>query len=162
MSNVSEKTLVYEGEHILSAMLDEANSLDGIRTVKLPYGIIVTLPVERKFASIESIQAYVDKVLALPEVIEAYPNLPPCGVRARKGDSQAHYSPSKREIAIPDELGSWALRETVVLHELAHHLAYLDGHGARFRRAEIFLYGLCMSPEVGLAQQVLWAQAGLS
>ncbi len=45
-------------------------------------------------------------------------------VRPRRGAGAAHYSPATGEIALPspEKGGRWALRELVVLHEVAHHL----------------------------------------
>lgn len=165
-NTASETKRVYEGEHMLTDMLTEANRLDGIKTVRLPHGISVVLPVERMFASIETIQMYVDRVLGLTEVREAYPERAscPCAVRARKGDTKAHYQRSTATIAIPygKDLRDWAMRETVVLHELAHHLSSGHDHDVMFRRAQVLLLNICMGAEVGLAQTVLWDAQGLS
>ncbi|WP_278255805.1 hypothetical protein [Nocardioides convexus] len=63
----------------------------------------------------------------------------PVVVRARRGHRQAHYErgdlPVRGVIAIPPREvgGSWSLRAAVVLHEVAHHLAGVDGHPAAFR-----------------------------
>jgi len=42
-------------------------------------------------------------------------------VRDRAGRRRAHYEPATTTIAIPMQ-SPWALRESVVLHEVAHHL----------------------------------------
>ena len=121
------------------------------------------LPTERKFACIESIQNYVDTVLELPGICDG----PFChagwkvNVRARQGTTAAHYCAGT--IAIPLGLGGrskWALRELVVLHELAHHLS-LGGHGPEFRFAFATLASLAMAPEVGLALRACWYFEGI-
>lgn len=60
--------------------------------------------------------------------------LTPVAVRERRGALKAHYDQQKRTIAIPpvERGGGWALRESVVLHELAHHLV---AHGVVAGRA---------------------------
>jgi putative metallohydrolase (TIGR04338 family) len=160
---------VYAGEHSLAFALDRANE-------GYPYhqiaGSVVILPQERKFASIESIQTYIAKVLALPTIQATYPAaqvIPQ--VRERKGDLKATYSRSKTTISIP--IGSkcsslpssrWALRELVVLHELAHHLSphLADlGHGPDFRSTFLTLINICISPEAAFILRVAWAQEGL-
>ena len=65
MSKVRDtrRTAVYEAESIVRKMLDRADER-GLRTVEVA-GSHVTLPVERRFASIASVQEYIDAVLAL-------------------------------------------------------------------------------------------------
>jgi putative metallohydrolase (TIGR04338 family) len=85
----------------------------------------VTLPVERKFASIESVQDYVNRVLALNWVRETWARAAtPIHVRARAGNNAAHYESDCATMAVPEYRSgkAWAFRELVVLHEIAHHL----------------------------------------
>lgn len=152
------KGKVYEGEFKMRGMLDFANSEDGARLVEIG-GSRITLPVERKFASVDSIQQYVNKVLTLPSVKEQFPRaLYAVRVRARKGTRFAHYCTG--EIAIPMHGSRWACREIVILHEMAHHLAR-DGHGPKFRRAFCKLIEVAMAPEVSFALQVCWHMSGV-
>jgi putative metallohydrolase (TIGR04338 family) len=153
---------VYEGEYKVRGMLDFANQENGARMISLG-GSSLTLPVERKFASLESIQAYVDAVLALPTIRNAYPDVGPVRVRARKGGLKAHYEHGG-VIAIPMEGRRWACREMVVLHELAHHLTASEhaNHGVRFRAAFVKLTTVAMSPEVGFALQICWHLSGVA
>ena len=102
-------------------------------------GSRLTLPVERRFASADSVQDYVDRVLALSWVRTQWPRAAvPVRVRERAGDAQAHYERDPAVIAVPGYRANaaWALRELVVLHELAHHLAdcATDGGRAAARR----------------------------
>jgi putative metallohydrolase (TIGR04338 family) len=93
---------VYRGEAQLCSLLDRANTLGGGRVAEIA-GSRVTLPVERKFASLETIQAYVDRVLeheGLPRAVT---------VRKRKGHAGAHYESLGAVIAIPFGV-DWALR----------------------------------------------------
>jgi putative metallohydrolase (TIGR04338 family) len=123
-----QKQRVYDVEHSIQAILDKVAASED------PYLLVVAgstliIPLERKFGRIEDIQAYVDLCCHVLKVV-------PPRVRARKTTHKAHYCAG--EIAIPTNEAQaagktgWAMRETVVLHELAHHLARGDQHGAAF------------------------------
>lgn len=121
----SQRAKVYDAERLVWRMFDNADTTSQ-RQVQI-HGSSITLPIERRFASIESVQAYVDKVLALNWVRDTWPQAAsPVTVRNRAGQAAAHYESDTATIAVPP--GSpgrgWAMRELVVLHELAHHLAH--------------------------------------
>jgi putative metallohydrolase (TIGR04338 family) len=120
-------------------MFDRADS-SGSRTIEL-YGSRLTLPAERRFASVSSVQDYADRVLALNWVRAQWVRAAvPVVVRERRGTGAAHYEPAGATLAIPVRrtpgAEPWALRELVVLHELAHHLdpapAAAAQHGPAF------------------------------
>lgn len=115
------------------------------------YGSMLQLPIERKFASLDSIETYCSAVLRLAQVLERYPVSArrPVTVRHRRGDRAAHYERSG-VIAINATGSRWALRELVVLHELAHHLTPGDLHWEKWRKAFVFLVTECIGPEVGI------------
>ncbi|MFD1814315.1 TIGR04338 family metallohydrolase [Rhodococcus gannanensis] len=119
----AQRSRVYEAEALVRRVFDRADAGTG-RQVEL-YGSSITLPVERRFASVDSVQDYSDRVLALNWVRETWPRAAvPITVRQRAGTTAAHYEPATATLAVPTS-GSgtrWALRELVVLHELAHHL----------------------------------------
>ncbi|KXO89334.1 hypothetical protein AXK61_12105 [Tsukamurella pseudospumae] len=133
------------------------------RTVDV-LGVPLTLPPEARFASVESVQSYADRVLGLGEV----------RVRARAGSAGAHYESGNGRtpvVAVPaGRDGAWALRELVVLHELAHHVALatsrpgVDGaaHGASFTAAFIELAARVMGPEAGLALRIVYTESGVA
>ena len=73
-------------------------------------------PEQLRFGALEAVRTYVDDVVAHLKV-------PPVHVRHRRGGTRAHYS--QGEIAIPTTHG-WAMRESVVLHEVAHHACFTD------------------------------------
>ena len=148
-----QRSRVYEAEWMLQALF--ANAAESGNPVVTVAGITVTLPPEAKFGSIESIQSYVDRVLAHPAVTAQFTWVAPnVSVRRRKGVQKAHYSRCNREIAIPDQVG-WAMREVVVLHEIAHHLSW-DGHGPQFADAFLTLLDAVMGPEVALVLRILY------
>ena len=162
--NDPHRQRVYEGEFRVREFLDRANHpRNPFPEVEL-FGTKVRMPMERKFASVESIQAYCDKVLALPSIREEFPRASsPVRVRSRKGDKFAHCE-FTGVIAIPMGGGgtdAWACRELVVLHELAHHLSYCGPHDVQFRYAFVKLVSTAMAPEVGFALQACWHLEGV-
>ena len=128
---------VYAAEDQWSALLDRGGTVDF-------FGSRMDVPTQRRFADIVTVQAYVDAALAVPSVKAAYPSVGPARVRERSGQRRAHYEPTTGTIAIPVRT-LWAGRESVVLHELAHHLACGAGvpsdhtgrrwHGREFQSA---------------------------
>ncbi|MGN2635232.1 TIGR04338 family metallohydrolase [Nocardia takedensis] len=133
----SQRAAVYDAERLVRVAFDRADETS-TRTVEV-HGSRITLPVERRFASVDSVQTYVDKVLALNWVRAGWERAAaPVRVRARAGNTAAHYEPEGAVLAVPVHTGAtaWALRELVVLHELAHHLeptgSTLAAHGPEF------------------------------
>lgn len=148
----SQKSKVYHAENILRQMLD--NSRDN-PTVTVE-GITLTLPPEAKFSSVEDVQRYVDRVITLGPVVERF-GPTKIDVRSRKGQYIAHYEHLPPTIAVPESGTRWALREIVILHELAHHYAWLPGHGPEFVDTMITLLGLVMAPEMALLARIIYA-----
>lgn len=148
----SQKSKVYHAEDILRTVMDRA--LDNpLFTIE---GISLTLPPEAKFSSVEDVQRYVDRVINLPSVVEQY-GASTVRVRSRKGQRLAHYE-SGGVIAVPENGSRWALREIVILHELAHHFDRTrPAHGPKFTGTFINLLGLVMGPEMGLLARILYS-----
>ncbi|NKY17298.1 TIGR04338 family metallohydrolase [Tsukamurella spumae] len=133
------------------------------RTVDV-LGVPLTLPPEARFASVESVQRYADRVLGSGAV----------RVRARAGSAGAHYESGGGTpvVAVPaGRDGAWALRELVVLHELAHHVAASGGgpgsadgaaHGPSFTAAFVELAARVMGPEAGLALRIVYSESGVA
>lgn len=154
----------YAAERLVHNLFDRA----GVAHTATLAGTTVTLPPEAKFASVDSVRNYVDDVLALPSVRERFVRAGvPVTVRARKGFRAAEYrrsTPVGPEIAIPYRgEGAWALRELVVLHEVAHHLDGSGGpaHGAEFAQTLIDVVGLVLGPEAAFAFRVIFADSGI-
>ncbi|KBE91453.1 hypothetical protein AP46_00569 [Mycobacterium tuberculosis H2463] len=110
-------------------------------------------------------QRYVDDVLALPAVGQNWPTVSPVRVRARRAATAAHYENhgGTGTIAVPDRhTAGWAMRELVVLHEVAHHLCQVPPpHGPEFVATVCTLTELVMGPEVGHVFRVVYAQEGV-
>jgi putative metallohydrolase (TIGR04338 family) len=136
----------------------------GSRAVEF-FGTQLTLPPEGRFGSVESVQRYVDEVLALPSVQQCWPEVSPLRVRARRAATAAHYenSDGAGTIAVPDrDTADWALRELVVLHEVAHHLCQAEPpHGPEFVATICELTQLVMGPELGHVLRVVYAKEGV-
>ena len=129
------------------------------------FGTQLTLPPEGRFGSVESVQRYVDDVLALPAVRQQWPDVAPLSVRARRAATAAHYENRDGTgiIAVPDpDTADWALRELVVLHEIAHHLCDAEPpHGPEFVATICTLTELVMGPELGHVLRVVYAKEGV-
>lgn len=129
------------------------------------FGTQLTLPPEGRFASMASVQRYVDEVLALPAVRRQWPDVTSLRVRARRGATSAHYEnrDGAGTIAVPDrDTADWAMRELVILHEVAHHLSRVPPpHGPDFVATMCALTELVMGPELGHVLRVVYAKEGV-
>lgn len=164
----NERTAVYVAEDMVLRMFKRSSG--GVVEIA---GATITLPIEMYFGNLDAAQNYVDRVLALPAVRAAFSHAQyPVTVRARRGVRQAHYQrgPSSGEIALPAENtgglnDSWALRELIVLHELAHHLTptlvagkVVVAHGVEFVETLIELVGLVLGPEATFVYRATFLQ----
>ncbi|MGA3254627.1 MAG: TIGR04338 family metallohydrolase [Mycobacterium sp.] len=159
----SQRAKVYAAEEFVRTLFDRAAE-HGSPTVQF-FGAQLTLPPEGRFGSVASVQRYIDDVLALPAVRQHWPELPPVRVRARRAATAAHYENrgGAGVIAVPDrDTADWAMRELVVLHEVAHHLCPAQpSHGPEFVATLCTLAELVMAPEVGHVLRVVYAKEGV-
>lgn len=149
----SQRSAVYDAEQLVRRSFDRADEF-GHRVVEV-FGSQLTLPVERRFGSVASVADYVARVLALNWVRAGWERAGvPVTVRARRGAAAAHYERDGAVLAVPPPaLGrSWALRELVILHELAHHLAPEAEvpHGPGFCARYLELVDGVVGPEAAL------------
>ena len=107
---------------------------------------VVTLPEEVRFGSLAAIQGFVDAVLAEATASGQFPDRGPVVVEVRRGFRMATYSQGRIHIPAADPRGRWALTRSVVLHEVAHHLSGVPGHGSSFRATLVTLYARHISP----------------
>jgi putative metallohydrolase (TIGR04338 family) len=155
----TQRAKVYAAEEFVRTMFDRAAE-HGNRSVDF-FGTQLTLPPEGRFASVQAVQRYVDDVLAHPGVRHRWPAAGPLTVRARRGATAAHYERTDdgATIAVPDRRTSWALRELVALHEIAHHLSVAEPpHGPDFIATFCDLADAVMGPEVGHVLRVVYAK----
>jgi putative metallohydrolase (TIGR04338 family) len=158
----SQRAKVYAAEEFVRTLFDRAGE-HGNRAVEF-FGTQLTLPPEGRFASLDDVQRYVDDVLAHPSVRTRWPGTAPLAVRARRGATAAHYEHTEDGalIAVPDRHPNWALRELVVLHEIAHHLSAADPpHGPEFVATFCELAEAVMGPEVAHVLRVVYAKEGV-
>ena len=159
----SQRAKVYAAEEFVRTLFDRTAE-HGSPTVQF-FGAQLTLPPEGRFGSVASVQRYIDDVLALPAVRQHWPELPPVRVRARRAATAAHYENrgGAGVIAVPDrDTADWAMRELVVLHEVAHHLCPAQpSHGPEFVATLCTLAELVMGPEVGHVLRVVYAREGV-
>ncbi|BBX19270.1 TIGR04338 family metallohydrolase [Mycolicibacterium duvalii] len=159
MSRDSQRAKVYAAEQFVRTMFDRAAERNN--PVVEFFGTALTLPPEARFASAAAVQTYVDDVLAHPAVRRRWPDAAPLRVRPRRGVGAAHYERAEdgAVVAVPDQRSGWALRELVVLHEIAHHLCDADPpHGPAFVATFSELAGAVMGAEVAHVLRVVYAQ----
>ena len=170
----AQRARVYAAENFIRTMFDRAAER-GNPVVDF-FGTSLTLPPEARFSSAETVQRYVDDVLAHPAVRERWPVVSPLRVRARRGLTAAHYectadadewgqARAAATIAVPERGTAWALRELVVLHEITHHLVQQAGgtaaaHGREFVGTFCELADAVMGPEVAHVLRVVYAKEG--
>lgn len=159
----TQRSRVYAAEGFVRTLFDRAAQHDS-RTIDF-FGASLTLPPEARFAAVESVQRYVNQVLAMPGVAEIRREPGPLRVRVRRAATAAHYE--RRDgagvIAVPAGMGAeWALREWVVLHEIAHHLCRpaAPAHGSEFVSTFCALATVVMGPEAGHVLRVVYAKEG--
>jgi putative metallohydrolase (TIGR04338 family) len=158
-----QRARVYAAEEFVRTLFDRAAE-HGSASVEF-FGAQLTLPPEARFASVPAVQRYADEVLALPAVRQKWPRAGPLTVRARRAATAAHYENRDGAgiIAVPDRAAAdWAMRELVVLHEIAHHLCDAHPpHGSQFVATLCTLAELVMGPELGHILRVVYAKEGV-
>ena len=155
-----QRARVYRAEDAWAARLDAARRGAGLATVG---GSQVLLPAERRFGTLETAAGYLARVLALPEVVAAVGAVPPPVLRVRQGVRAAHWEPPDTiALPVPRHGEPWALRETVLLHELAHHVGETTGrsagHGAPYPALLLLLVRAVLGPEAELALHIAYGE----
>jgi putative metallohydrolase (TIGR04338 family) len=159
----SQRSKVYAAEEFVRTLFDRAAE-HGSSSVEF-FGTQLTLPPEARFGSLDAVQRYVDDVLALPALRRRWDDVAPLRVRARRASTAAHYEnrDGAGVIAVPDhDDADWAMRELVVLHEIAHHLCDAQpAHGPQYVTTLCTLAELVMGPEAGHVLRVVYAKEGV-
>lgn len=157
-----QRAKVYAAEDLVHRMFDRSAAYPVVEIA----GSRLTLPPERRFGDIGAVQAYVDRVLALNWVRAGWVRSQlPVRVRERAGTARAHYERAGACMAVPTYRSGcgWALREFVILHELAHHLAD-DGetpHGGPFVDRLLALVDGVVGPEAALVMRITMLDTGV-
>lgn len=153
------RSAVYSAEDQWSEAMNRGGKVDF-------HGSSIEVPVQRRFGDRDAIETYLQWVIQLPCLLETFGQIAPVAVRVRKGQTKAHYEPTERVIAIPFN-SSWAARESVVLHELAHHIVMTrDGtqgpaHGAAFTGTMCAIVDCVLGPEAALMLRTSYASLDL-
>jgi putative metallohydrolase (TIGR04338 family) len=156
----AQRARVYRAEDAWAARLDAARQGAALATVG---GSAVLLPAERRLGSLDAARDYCRRVLSLPEVVALSGPLPVPELRPRRGLRSAHWEPpGVVALPVPRHGEPWALRESVVLHELAHHVGELTGrsagHRPPFPAVVLVLVEAALGPEAALALRVQYGQ----
>lgn len=162
----NQRSALYAAERLVHNVFERSGG--GVHALQIA-GTSVTLPPEAKFGSVDSVRAYIDRVLAMDSVTAQFPRArTPVRVRTRRGQRQAHYeydpTGGAGVIAVPVADDRWAMRELVMLHELAHHVSpgsATDKHGPRFAGTLIDLVGHVLGPEAALVYRVTFGDSGI-
>lgn len=151
-------TKVYQAERMASVILATDD-----RQVKVA-GATLTIEPEKKFGTLDSVQRYVDQVLAFLGREDSV-TIKPITDRRHKA-YRVFYSGREQTIYMfdPDVYADAPNDELVVLHELAHHLTREsdDDHGDLFLQAYINLVENVMSPENGLVLRYCYDVNGIT
>ena len=142
-----DRAAVYAAEDQWSAALDRGGPMDF-------FGSHLILPVQLRFGDLAAMQAYIDARCAERGETGAV------RVRPRRGQAMAHYADGV--IAIPMEAG-WACRESILLHEFAHHVARGDGplHGTVFRGSMLEVVAQAQGAESALVLRTCYEANGV-
>ncbi len=151
------RTKVYSAEDQFTAVMNRGGTVDF-------FGSQIDIPIQRRFGDIESVRTYVESVIGL--LRNTHPNLSLPHVRARRGSTRAHYEFETRTIAIPTS-DQWALRETVILHECAHHVTLtrcgsgVPSHGSEFVTSMLELVGQVLGEGPALLLRAGYQELGV-
>jgi len=159
-SRDAQRARVYRAEDAWAARLDAARQGAVLATVG---GSAVVLPAERRLGSLDAATDYGRRVLALPEVRAALGEVEPPALRTRRGGKAAHWQPPGTiALHVPPHGEPWALRETVLLHELAHHAGETTGrcrgHRAPFPAVVLLLVAAVLGAEAALVLRVEYGE----
>jgi putative metallohydrolase (TIGR04338 family) len=156
----AQRRRVYRAEDAWAARLDAARLGASLATVG---GSAVRLPAERRLGSLAAAEDYAGRVVALPDVVAVFGEVAPPALRLRRGVRAAHWeTPGVVALPVPVHGEPWALRETVLLHELAHHLGETTGrtrgHRSPFPAAVLVLTRAVLGEEAAFALRVEYGE----
>jgi putative metallohydrolase (TIGR04338 family) len=163
----AQRARVYRAEDAWAARLDAARLGAALATVA---GSSLLLPAEKRFGTLETASAYAAGVLALPPVVAVAGLLAPPALRVRRGVRAAHWEPpGVIALPVPVHGEPWALRESVLLHELAHHVgagtgkptARASGHRPPFPALVLLLVAAALGEQAAFALRVEYGAAGV-
>lgn len=123
-------------------------------------------PVEARFPDIPSAQRYVDDVLARPWPEYHGVSGSKVTVVGRHSVGTAHYWSSRIELPVVGhdvDDRRWALREIVLLHEIAHHFVGVEqGHNANWVMAMLLLTSQHMGMDIAKRLFRIYSEKGVA
>jgi putative metallohydrolase (TIGR04338 family) len=153
----AQRAKVYAAEDQFSSLMNRGGVVEF-------FGSKLDIPAQKRFASLDSIRTYVQVLFT-----QLNGDVVPPQVRERKGCAKAHYEPEKSVIAIPvsGSTARWALREAVILHECAHHLAAqlapagTPAHGPIFTSCMLHLVQVALGDQARLLLSAGYLELGV-
>jgi putative metallohydrolase (TIGR04338 family) len=157
----AQRSRVYRAEDDWAARLDAARQGAALASVG---GSNLLLPSELRFGTLVAAATYADHVLGLPEVVAVAGALASPELRPRRGQRAAHWEvPGVIALPVPPHGEPWALRESVLLHELAHHVGETTGrttgHRAPFPAMVLLLVQAALGEEAAFALRVAYGES---
>lgn len=154
----AQRSKVYAAEDQFSSLMNRGGVVEF-------FGSNLDIPAQKRFASLDSIKTYVRVLFT-----QLNCDVVPPQVRERKGCTKAHYEYEESVIAIPVSGPSarWALREAVVLHECAHHLASTlapagePAHGPMFTSCMLHLVHVALGEQARLLLSAGYLELGVN
>ena len=153
---------VYQVEFALQDILDVCS--EGDNTYRGIAGMQLTMPVEYKVGELDHIQRYANAVIRDYNGRHDTRHKKVRVVEGRRSlHKKAYYTHGMGRITLPQrDSGSWAWRQTVVLHEIAHHLAPCPGHGVEFAEVMLDLLENYVGLQAGLVYVILLDKEGIT
>lgn len=149
---VGQQQKVYDAENEFCGFIDNAWQSPLVQLGP----VAVLVPAERKFRSVNEVNMFIVELgrrlsFHAPRVV------------GKVGQEYALYDPSTHVMAIPSG-GHWALRETVILHELSHAVSQdrdSAGHGPKFTRTFLNIIDVIMGDDAALLMTALYRKHGV-
>lgn len=151
-----QRSAVYAAEDLVARQLDRAAASSGL--IRL-HGSTITVEGDVKFGSLDAVADYCRRLPRQRWFTDRWPAAAaaPLTVRPRRGSKLAVYeAPDTIAVHEPRYGTGWALRELVVLHEIAHHIVHhqadptrLAVHGPEFTGTMQQLVVGQLGPQVG-------------
>ena len=145
--------IVYAADNRLQQMFDMCFKYDNWTINK--YGSSFLFPKELWFPTIKEVQEYVDRSMNNPDVFAMWPDKF-ARIKVKHSPYVDRGDYSRGVIRLPEN--DAFLRETAVIHEMAHHFGG-NGHSTQFITAYRRLLDVLMAPEVSAVYMILIYEA---
>lgn len=170
-----QRQRVYDAEQRVCERLDFAAR--GAQRVVV-HSSTLTVTSDARFGSLDTAQRWLDNVRRRSWFAQAWPAAAAHAVtlRPRRGQRGAHYELGGDQPAIavpvPGNATGWAMRELVLLHELAHHVVACEldragagtpvpAHGGEFAAVMLELVAGVLGPETRLLLAAAYDDGGV-